>query len=184
MKSVSNIFGEAKIKILRLFIFNPTLSFRSSEVATRAKEKPQVARREIQILVKEGLLKSRARGYILDPSYPYLAALENLLIDATPITWKEIVEKINRVGAVKLVLVSGVFLHDRDSRVDLLVVGEHLSQAKLSTAVSTIEAELGKELRYAVFETADFKYRLGIYDKLIKDIFDSHHEKILNKMGI
>ena len=50
--------------------------------------------------------------------------------------------------------------------------------------MSSIEAELGKELRYAVFETPDFQYRLGIYDKLIRDIFDSEHQKIIDKLGI
>ena len=50
--------------------------------------------------------------------------------------------------------------------------------------MSSIEAELGKELRYAAFETLDFQYRLGIYDKLIRDILDSQHQKILNKLAI
>ena len=75
-------------------------------------------------------------------------------------------------------------MHDRDSRVDILVVGDHLKQTKLLSIVSSIEALLGKELRYAAFETTDFQYRLSIYDKLIKDILDYQHEKILNKLGI
>ena len=67
---------------------------------------------------------------------------------------------------------------------DILVVGDHIKNAKLLSVLSSIEAELGKELRYAVFETSDFQYRLGIYDKLIRDILDSRHENILNKLGL
>jgi len=63
-------------------------------------------------------------------------------------------------------------------------VGDHLKQAKLLSIMSSIEALLGKELRYAAFETVDFRYRLSIYDKLIKDILDYQHKKILNKLGI
>jgi hypothetical protein len=185
MQSVSHIFGgEAKVKIMRLFVFNPGMTFATVEVAHRAKERPNIARRELSILTKAGLIKRRAKGFILDISYPYLQAIENFLIDATPITDKEIIKKISRAGTIKLILISGVFLHDRDSRVDILIVGDHLRQAKLLSAVSSIEALLGKELRYAAFETADFKYRLSIYDKLIKDILDYQHEKILNKLGI
>ena len=33
-------------------------------------------------------------------------------------------------------------------------------------------AELGRELRYASFTTEDFKYRVGVYDRLIRDVFD------------
>jgi hypothetical protein len=185
MKSVSLIFGgEAKVKIMRLFIFNPGLTLTAAEVATRAKESPNTARRELTNLAKAGLVKKRSKGYTLNPSYIFLPAIGNFLIDATPITEKEIIKKLSKVGTLKLILISGVFLHDPDSRVDMLVVGDNLSQAKLNSAISAIEAELGKELRYTSFETDDFKYRLGIYDKLIRDILESRHKKILNKLGL
>ena len=185
MKSVSHIFGgEAKVKVMRLFVFNPGVTFTASETAKRTKERPNKARKELHILAKAGLIKKRTRGFALNPSYVYLPAVENFLIDATPITAKEIIKKVSCVGNIKLILTSGVFLHDRNSRVDILVVGDHLKQSKLLSIMSSIEAELGKELRYAAFETVDFKYRLSIYDKLIRDILDSRHEKILNKIGI
>ena len=184
-KSVSHIFGgEAKVKIMRLFIFNPGSIFTPLTVAKRAKERPSTARRELRVLSKAGLVKHRAKGFMLDSSYPYLSAIENFLIDAAPITSKEIVRKVSRAGNMKLILISGVFLHDRDSRVDILVVGDHLKQSKLLSIMSSIEAELGKELRYAAFETSDFQYRLSIYDKLVRDILDYQHEKVLNKLGI
>ncbi len=185
MKSVSLIFGgEAKVKIMRLFIFNPGLSLSASEVSKRAKERPETARRELANLAKAGLVKKHARGYVLNPSYVYLPAIGNFLVDATPMSEKEIAKKLGKVGNIRLVLISGVFLHDPDARVDMLVVGDGLSQGKLNQTIASIEAELGKELRYAAFETADFQYRLGIYDKLIRDILDSRHRLIVNKLGL
>jgi len=172
------------VRIMRLFIFNPGQTFPASDIASRAKVRSNVARKEVNILTKAGLVKKMAKGYILNSQYPYLPAIANFLIDANPISDKEIIRKVTKAGNIKLVLVSGVFLHDRDSRIDILVVGDHLSQSKLLTSMSSIEAELGKELRYAAFETADFRYRLGIYDKLIRDIIDAKHKKILNKLGI
>ncbi|PIP55738.1 MAG: hypothetical protein CO183_01955 [Candidatus Zambryskibacteria bacterium CG_4_9_14_3_um_filter_42_9] len=184
-KSISHIFGgEAKVKIMRLFIFNSGMNFTLAKVADRVKEKLVTARREVHILAKAGLVKGRSQGFALDSSYPHLQAIENFLVDVAPITSKEIISKISRVGNIKLVLISGVFLHDRDSRVDIFIVGDHIKQAKLRHAISSIEAVLGKELRYAAFETIDFRYRLSIYDKLIRDILDYPHEKILNKLGI
>ena len=185
MQSVSYIFGgEAKVKIMRLFIFNPSLTLAPFEVAKRAKERLSSVRKELRTLAKAGLIKHRAKGFSLDSSYPYLGAVEDFLVDATPLSSKEIIKKISRAGNIKLILTSGVFLHDKDSRVDILVVGDHLKGAKLLSIIHSIEAELGKELRYAAFETADFQYRLGIYDKLIRDILDSRHEKVLNKLGL
>lgn len=185
MKSVSHIFGgEAKVKIMRLFVFNPGLVLASKDIVSRVKERAPVVRKELRILTKAGLIKNRAKGLILDSSYRYLPAIENFLIDATPISDKEIIKKVCRAGNIKLILISGVFLHDHDSRVDILIVGDHLKQAKLLSSISSIEAELGKELRFTAFETVDFLYRLGIYDKLIRDILDFRHKKILNKLGV
>lgn len=184
-KSVSFIFGsEAKVKILRLFIFNPDSIYESRTIADRTKEKPSTVRRHLNELIKAGLLRKRSRGYSLDKEYPYLKALQDFLIDVGPISDKEIIKKLSKVGVVKLVLVSGIFLHDSESRVDLLIVGDHLKKGKIVTAISGLEAELGKEIRYAAFETADFQYRFGMYDKLILDILDSQNHKILNKLGV
>ena len=185
MQSVSHIFGgEGKVKIMRLFIFNPNSTFTAAEVASRAKTRAPAARRELANLVKGGLLKKRGKNYLLNKGYAYLAAIGNFLIDASPFSEKEIVRKISSAGNMKLVLIAGVFLHNPDSRVDILIVGDHIKHGKLLSVISSIESELGKELRYAVFETSDFQYRMGIYDKLIRDILDSQHEKILNKLGL
>lgn len=182
---VSQIFGEPKDKVLRLFVFNPNSTFTAERVSSRTKERSLTVRREIRTLLKAGLIKRRAKkGYILDQGYPYLRALEKFLIEASPISEKELARKVSGTGSIKLILISGLFLHDKDARVDILIVGDHLRQAKLVSTISSIEALLGKEVRYAAFETADFKYRLGIYDKLIRDILDYQHEKILNKLGI
>ena len=183
VKSVAHIFGsEAKVKIMRLFIFNPESVYESKSISDRVKEKPARVRKQLGELIKAGLIKKRSRGYTLDRTYPYLSALESFLIDVGPITDKEIAKRLSGVGTVKLILISGIFLHDVEARVDLLVVGDHIKKGKLMTAISLIEAELGKEIRYASFETADFQYRFGMYDKLILDILDSKNHKILNKL--
>lgn len=185
MKSVSYIFGgESKVKVMRLFIFNPESVFSYSEISSRVKEKPETVRKDVTSLVKAGLVKRRVRGFILDQSYRYLSAIGSFLIDITPISSKEIIKLVSRAGNIKLILISGLFLHETDVRADILIVGDNIKKAKLLSAVSSIEAKLGKELRYAAFETVDFQYRLSIYDKLIRDILDVRHEKILDKLGI
>ena len=184
-QSVAHIFGgEAKVKIMRLFIFNPSLIFTGSEVAKRAKTTSPIARRELASLVKAGLLKKGTKGYTLNKNYRYLPAIGNFLVDAAPLSEKEIVKKLSSAGNMKLILISGIFMHLPDTRVDILIVGDNIRHGKLLSVMGTIEAELGKEIRYAVFDTSDFQYRMGIYDKLIRDILESQHEKILNKLGL
>ena len=84
-----------------------------------------------------------------------------------------------KVGRVKLIIVSGVFIKNDDSRVDLLIVGDKMRKRKIEEGICKLEAEIGTELVYAVFDTKEFIYRLNMYDKLIRDILDYPHEVVL-----
>jgi hypothetical protein len=184
-QSIAHIFGsEAKVKIMRLFVFNPEAIFTAKTVADKAMSNQKVVRKELGSLEKAGLIRHRARGYILNSDYLYLPAIEHFLIEASPVTEKEIVRRLSKAGNIRLILTSGVFKHDPEARVDLLVVGDKLKEGKLVKAITAIEALMGRELRYAAFETRDFKYRLGAYDRLIRDILDYPHRKLIDKVGI
>ena len=191
METLSKLFGsEAKVKIMRLFLFNPERTFTVAEIADRTKTDPGKVRREVGLLEKAGLIKpktgngSRKKGFSLDPHFGYLTALQNFLINVEPFEPKEVIRRLVHLGAVKLIIVAGVFIQEPESRVDILVVGDHIKRSAVEHAMKTLEAEIGKELRYAYFTTEDFKYRLSMFDKLIRDILDYPHEKILNKLGV
>jgi hypothetical protein len=77
-------------------------------------------------------------------------------------------------------VVSGVFIGNSKSRADILVVGDRLKKNILQQVIKSLEAEIGKELDYVVFDTEEFKYRLDMYDKLICDIIDLPHEKLID----
>ena len=60
-----------------------------------------------------------------------------------------------------------------------MIVGDNLKKNVIQKTVNVLESELGKELAYAVFESADFKYRVSMYDKLLRDVFDYPHEPLI-----
>lgn len=192
MEELSKLFGsEAKVKIMRLFLFNPETVFDTGEISERAKVEPPKVRREISNLEKMGLVKRRAsskkkggHGFVLEPQFPYLVQLQNFLINIEPLQPKEIIKKLSKIGNIKLIIIAGVFLQEGGSRADLLIVGDGVKKASLENLIRTLEAEIGKELRYAYFTTEDFKYRVSMFDKLIRDILDYPHKKILNKIGL
>jgi len=130
------------------------------------------------------MMKKRVRGWVLNESFPYLDALQGFLIQASPLQDQMITRKFNRAGKIKLLIISGVFLHEKESRVDVLIVGDELRKGTIDSTVKDMEAELGKDITYAMFETKDFQYRLGMYDKLIRDILDYPHRKLVNKLGM
>ena len=189
METLSKIFGsEAKVKIMRLFLFNPETVFGTSDISERVKEDISKVRKEVNQLEKIDLIKSRnshkgKKGYVLNSHFGYLVPLQNFLINVEPLHSKDIIRRIVKLGSVKLILVAGVFIQDPESRVDVLVVGDHIKKSNIDNVMKVLESEVGKELRYAYFTTEDFKYRLSMFDKLIRDILDYPHKKILNKLG-
>ena len=198
---LERLFGSsAKVKMIKLFLFNPREIFDKDTISERTKSYTVDVRRELTALEKMQLVraksffkeyekggkivKKRVDGWYVNPEFPLLSALQTLLIKTAPLSHEEIISMLSRAGKLKLVITAGVFIQDFDSRVDLLVVGDNLSKAKLETTVRSMEAEIGRELRYSYFETADFKYRLEMYDKLVRDIIDFGHEVVLDKIGL
>jgi hypothetical protein len=88
------------------------------------------------------------------------------------------------VGIVKLVILSGLFADEYDSRIDLLIVVDKLKEAKLQTVIRKLEAEVGKELKYVALTSDEFRYRLGIYDKLVRDVIDYPHTVALDRLHV
>lgn len=189
MEPLARIFGSpARLKVLRLFLFNQTNGFALTEVANRSKLSTDVVRRELADLVAAGLLKKKgarsAARYQVNPRFEHLVPLDDFIRDTTNVRPQDILTALKRCGAPKLVVLSGFFTSMTEPQIDLLVVGDHLDERALALAVRSLEAELGREIRYASFATADFKYRRGAYDRLLRDIFDYPHRLIVDKIGL
>jgi hypothetical protein len=196
---LAKLFGSVqRIKILRLFLLNPEKILDQDAVVRRSKVLPKDAKKELAMLAEIQFIKMRARapvddekkegepkrGWQLNQSFPFIYPLKLLLVNTVPFTQDEIVRRLRSVGRLKLIVTSGIFIQNEDSRTDLLLVGDDIKKGALEHAIKLIEAEVGRELNYGVFETEDFKYRFGVYDKFIRDVLDYPHEKIYDKIGL
>lgn len=205
MKILGKLFGSpAMVKLLRLFIFNPEHTFTNKEVAVRAKITIDTLRLEISIMKQMGFIKKKVAyrqttigkgkskkvkkkkvsAWTLNEKFPYIESLQSFLVNATPIKNKDIPKRLSSAGVIKLIVVSGVLIQNWDSRLDILIVGNNIKKQQLKTAIKSIESELGKELKYAVFNTQEFKYRMGVHDRLLRDVFDYDHKIVLDKIGV
>ncbi len=203
MEILSKLFGsEARVKIIRLFLFNSEEIFDTAMIASKSKVPLHIVRKEIRILESAELIKGKSFiktsqkkrgkklieikkksiGYQLNKGFHHLDGLKQLLTDTKVLEKQNLIKKLSKVGVLKLIIVSGVFTQDENSRLDMLVVGNNINKNTLNNVVKSIEAELGKELVYAYFETPDFQYRMGMYDKLLRDVMDYPHLVLLDKL--
>jgi len=205
MDTLTAIFGnEVKVRVLRLFLFNETTIFLVKEITEKTKSVSNLVKKELGILEKAEVIKARkvskeiqvtqgkkviqkkveGMGYVLNNKYPYLNPLKNLLTITSLSVDESLTKRFNNAGKIKLFVVAGVFTQNWDSRVDLLVVGDDLNLSKIEIVIKNIEAEIGKEIAYSAFETQDFEYRIGIHDRLVRDILDYPHVTLLDRLGI
>jgi len=202
MDILEKLFGGIKrIKLIRLFVFNPEKAFTLSEAATRIGAPLDQVRVETLAFLSSDLIKKtrffseravsgkrakkvRQKGFVLNQQFPYLKSLQALLIEVMPFTPSAFLKRLRLAGKIKLVVIAGIFLQDFDSRLDVLVVGDKLNRRIIDRAITSIESDMGRELHYAILETADFQYRLGICDKLVRDVFDYPHRKLVDSLDI
>jgi hypothetical protein len=193
----------ARVKLMRLFLFHPGTGFTRDELMTKTKTQATTLRTELSLLEKIGFItkkdvtrsiakvtkkktttvKKRVTVYLLDQGFTLIEPLSVLLLESELIHVPELPTRFKSIGKLKLLVVSGVFLRHDDRPIDLLIVGDKFDMPVLHKTIGILESEIGRELRYALFTTDDFLYRIKMYDKLIRDIFEFPHQKLVNQLG-
>jgi len=208
MDILSQLFrGAARVKIMRFFFFNENKYFTLEEVASKTRMVKTTASRELRAIEKMGMIKRKehpkekakkpAKGkgtkkiprkkrtteYSLNPRFMYTETLKQLLSLHDPVAHRDITDKLRRAGKIRLLVVTGIFLGRVTDRVDILIVGDNIKRKEVDRALQHIESEVGREVAYAYFDTEDFLYRLNVKDRLVRDILDYPHERIINKIN-
>lgn len=189
--------SQARLKLLRFFLFNPQQAFPFDDISRRAKLVRRTARTELNALERAEVIKKRfvyveqengkkkrVQGYILNKHFPQLNSLQTFLFETAPINGKTLLKHVRKVGKIDFVAATGIFSREFDRRVDVLMAAKKMSSAKVEAAIRALEAELGIEIRFAYLSTDDLLYRVGMCDKLTRDVFDYPHQILIDKIGV
>lgn len=196
---LSILFGStARVKLLRFFLFNPSKEYTFDEMSRRARLVRRTARTELSALEKAGVISKRTMyvvepgkdkklkvlGYGLNKKFTELQALQTFLFETAPIDGKTLMGHLRKAGPIDFVVVAGVFVREFEQQLDVLIAMKKVSQAKIETAIRGLEAEIGIEIRFAVMTSEDLLYRVGMNDKLCRDLFDYKHQIIVDRIGV
>ena len=196
---LSILFGStARVKLLRFFLFNPSKEFTFDEISKRAKLVRRTARTEISALEKAEVIvkrvvyidqpgkdkKLKALGFAVNKKFPELQALQTFRFETAPIDGKNLLTHLRKAGTIDFLVVAGVFVREFEQQLDVLIAMKKVSQSKIETAIRSLEAEIGIEIRFAVMTSDDLLYRVGMNDKLTRDLFDYKHQVLVDKIGV
>lgn len=181
------LFGsKARARTLRFFLLNPGVEYSAADVAAKTMVSKKETTKEIQRLVKMKFLFQKLRKgkktYVLNENFPFHTELQSLVSKLNVHAQSQIFRKLKTVGEVKLILISGIFINYPKSKVDMILVVNNENPAKMKRAISYLEAEVGKEIRYFVMTSEDLHYRLNMLDRFFKEFLEGPYEEVVNKV--
>lgn len=191
--------NQARARVVRVFALNYE-PFTAGQIVKRTNLKLPAVQKEIAYLEKLGLIKKGAfmiqlknegervvtgkqasESWSYDREAPYAAAVARFLHEVSPSRHDVVLEKLRRSGKIATVILSGVFTGDDTRPADVLLAGEDLNEGRVEAAIRSLEPLYGKELRYAIFTSPEFKYRMAVQDRLFREILEFPHVVLLDK---
>lgn len=174
---------------MRLFLFNPNTSFTHQDIIDRSKIATEKLKKELAFLNSVKLIKRAKRAnnknsWSLNEKFPFLIEFQRLLLETSLLNRSDMLKKMAKTGRVKVLILSGLFKEIWEARIDMLIVADNVKATALDSVIKTIEAEVGREIRYCALDSQDFKYRLGVGDRLIRDVLDYPHEIVIDRIGV
>lgn len=186
---VEQLFGsKTRVKLLQLFYTNPNRSFYVREITRQIDEQINSVRRELANLLSVGIISSDNANnrlyYEVNKKYEHFDAFQSIFGGGVvkrkkaasgkiaDVVVEEPSDDLKALGKVDLALMTGQFTRDETSGIDLLIVGDVNNRA-LEKYIAELEAKEGKEIRYAVMSTENFKYRRQINDRFITKVIEA-----------
>lgn len=195
-----------KARILRIFMQNPDQSFTFDMIVEKSNVKSIRVRKEINKLLKFGIIfekkasikkqlpgRKHKKGtvkivktlvYTANQDFEIFQELRNLIIKSSVASKKNLLQRLKKLGRIRLAMIAGTLINNDRGRTDLLLVADDITKGKLEKFLSELESEVGKQVHYTLMTKDEFTYRINMYDRFLRDILESPHEKLINKLNI
>jgi DNA-binding transcriptional ArsR family regulator len=192
---LSLLLNPTRAKILRLLILNAGL-FAFADIAKRCGLSQSATKKELASLEAIGVVKklegegknaserAAAIRYVFNEKAKYANALSAFVHEVSPEQFNDVERAIRGAGKMSAIVLSGVFIGDLKRPADLLLVADSVNEKRLEKVLRGFEPKYGREIRYTVFSTPEFRYRMTINDKLLRDTLDYPHRLLLNKNNL
>ncbi|MDD5083766.1 MAG: hypothetical protein PHT88_02395 [Candidatus Moranbacteria bacterium] len=180
------LFGsKSRVRMLRLLLLNSEKEFSFEDLLEKTLLRKAEATKELTLLKKIKLVNERTKKnkkvIVVNTQFPFYIELKGLFSKSDIDAQSKAFQKLSSIGEVKLVLVSGVFLNYAKSKADMILVVNNVNRAKLKSAMSYLEAEIGRDIRFVLMNNEELQYRLNMMDRFLMEFLEHSHQEIINK---
>lgn len=169
------IISKVRVKLLKIFLGNAKGLFYVRELTRITKEEINAVRRELENLLRVGLLQSEKRGnrlyYSVKSSYHLYPELVALVTKSTG-AGKIVSKNKSKLGFVKFLFITQKLargLERKNEEVDLLIVGK-IIMPQVSILAKALEKTFNTEINYSCMTEEEFTYRKNHQDPFITKV--------------
>jgi len=183
---LESLFGSReRASLLRFFLQNPDQEYTYAEIVRRNMLRGSV-KGEVEKLKKIKFISRHVHkgkiSYVLNQDFSFYPELKNLISKSNIYPQCKSLANVGKIGNIKLAAISGVFINYQKGKADMIIVGDDIRRAKLKNLMSSLEAEIWKEIDFVLMSGEEFKYRLNMLDKFILEFLEGPHEELVNKI--
>lgn len=160
---------------MSLFFNNPDSRYYLREIARHIGKDAAGIKRELDTLVKIGLLAQEKRGvqkyYYANKRSPVFSEMKGLIFKTAGVQGS-IKAAFSRLKGAQAAFIYGSYAkgdEKQDSNINLMVVGQ-VNITELNDMVMGLEEKLEREIDYLVFDAQEYRKRKDAKDPFIRDI--------------
>ena len=154
--------SKVRIKVLSKYMEDVNKSYHVRGLVRELGEEINAVRRELLSLKKAGLLESHKEGnkimYSINKQCPILWELRSIFFKESD-TGKLLYDNFIQLTGVNIVIVTETFIKNKyldKTDIDLLFIGD-MKIREVSSAVSSVEKELNRSIRYTIMKVEDLE---------------------------
>jgi len=140
------------------------------------------SRKKKKVKNKAVSIKSDKKYFRVNTDFVLYEEIKALIIKAQVLYEKDFITKLGKIGSLKLLVLSGYFVNDAVSPVDLLIVGK-FNKKKLENLIKELENDLNKEVNYTIMPLKEYKFRMDITDVFLYNILERKNIVVIDEIG-
>jgi len=127
-------------------------------------------------------LRQEKKYYQVNKNFVLFQEIEALIIKSQALAGQTFIDRLAQISSPKLLIFTGFFANNPESKTDILLVGE-VDRVELLEIISSLEKEINREINYTVMDEKEFLYRREIGDVFLKEILDGRKNILINELG-
>jgi predicted nucleotidyltransferase len=172
---LTKLFSSTRAELLGLFFNNPDDRFYLREIARHIGKDAAGIKRELDNLVRIGLLAKEKRGvqkyYFANKNSPVFAEMKGLIFKTTG-AQGAMKTSLSRLKGVQIAFIYGSYAkgsEKEDSNINLMVIGQ-ANITELNDMVMSLEDKLKRDIDYLVFDEQEYRKRKESKDPFIREL--------------